>query len=191
MRRRYKILLWGLAIPAAAVFLAFHFRYLLRNIPETPAPAVTSVQQVDLEYPCGIVSVIVATGALGQSVDFRQIKETIPTDALGQTSMAELVDGLEQLGFCALGVQLDARSLDRVGGPVILYVDRSHFLVVLPVGDGSAVLVDPPHPVRTVAISDLAGRWAGEAILVRKSEEEMRRMTAPLGISSYSARGKN
>jgi ABC-type bacteriocin/lantibiotic exporter with double-glycine peptidase domain len=147
----------------------------------------TRLEQVDPECPCGVVCVAAAAQILGRPLEVSRAREVVAVDGLGRTSMAELVDGLHRLGFAAVGVKVDPGSLGRLTAPVILYVNRSHFLVALPVGDGTAVLVDPPTPVRAESLSVLQGRWSGEAIIVRNSPEELRTAAAALGIQGTTS----
>jgi ABC-type bacteriocin/lantibiotic exporter with double-glycine peptidase domain len=142
-----------------------------------------AMQAIDPERPCGVVCVALTSHLLGQPVALSRAKEVVSVDGLGRTSLAQVVDGLRGLGFSAIGVKLDARSLGQLTGtPVILYVNRGHFVVALPVGNGSAVLVDPPHPVRCTSLRALAGQWSGEAVLVQDSRNKLRTILESLGI---------
>jgi ABC-type bacteriocin/lantibiotic exporter with double-glycine peptidase domain len=174
----------------AALFLgagASALGYLLFRGPQSAAAGPENVlEQVDPECPCSVVCVVATARILGRPVEVSHAREVVSVDGLGRTSMAELVDGLHRLQFAALGGKLEPRSLDRLPAPVILYVNRAHFLVALPVGDGSVVVVDPPTPIRAEPIAVLAGRWTGEAIIVRNSPEELRTAVAALGIPETS-----
>jgi ABC-type bacteriocin/lantibiotic exporter with double-glycine peptidase domain len=97
--------------------------------------------------------------------------------------MAELVEALQHLGFSAKGVKLEPSSIERLSSsPVILHVDGSHFLVSLPVGDGTLVVVDPPHRVQAESVSAITSRWTGDAIVVQNTPDELRKRLASIGI---------
>ncbi|HJT78728.1 MAG TPA: cysteine peptidase family C39 domain-containing protein [Gemmataceae bacterium] len=145
--------------------------------------------QVDPDHPCGVVCAAVVGHALGKPLTLRQAREAVGVDGLARTSMADLVDGLHRLGFATTGVKLTRRLLDYSPAPVILHVDNAHFLVVLPVGDGSVVVIDPPNEVHTEAISSLAARWDGEAVLVQKTPAELRKALASVGLGQAAVQG--
>lgn len=141
----------------------------------TRAESDTALEQIDPQRPCGVICVTVAGGLLGHPIELSQAKQVVRADGLGRCSMADVIDGLHHFGFSTSGVRLQSKSLERLAGvPTILYVNQSHFMVVMPVGDGSVVVVDPPRPVECIPAAALLPRWQGEAILVRNSPDELR-----------------
>lgn len=175
-------------LAAAGVAVACLLFFALRHREAPSSREGPTLEQFDPEHPCGVVAVTMATEVLGRRIESGRAKQAIPVDALGRTSMAEIIDGLGALGFQAVGVKLDMQSLRRLEGlPVILFVDRSHFLVALPVGDGSVVVMDPPHPVRVETSASLSSRWTGEAILLHHSPDQLRKAIRSLGIAESEA----
>lgn len=180
MTLRYRTLcsLCGAIVLASLAFIVYSFRQ--RSIePVTD----TSLEQIDPQHPCGAVCIVVVSELLGRPVKLERVKQAVHADGLGRISMAELQYGLRSQGFNAVGVKLNFDVLRNLDGiPLVLYVNRSHFLVILPTGTGSVVVLDPPHPVECLPSSALRSRWGGEAILVQKTPEDLRRVTASLGI---------
>jgi len=151
-----------------------------RATPSEPEPAL---EQIDPQHPCGVISVTVAGLFLGRPIDLKRAKEAMRVDGLGRCSMADVIDGLHRLGFSARGVRLQSEALGMLSGvPTILYVNQSHFMVVMPVGNGSVVVVDPPRAVECLPTNAFASRWRGEAIVVRNSPEELEATLSLLGI---------
>jgi ABC-type bacteriocin/lantibiotic exporter with double-glycine peptidase domain len=178
-RRRILDLLCAAVLLALLAFLVYTSRQRT-----TEAAGATAVEQIDPQHPCGAVCVTVVSELLGRPVELQRVKELVRTDGLGRTSMEELQDGLRCQGFSALGVRLSPGTLkDLAGVPLILFVNRSHFLVALPTGVGTAVILDPPHPAACWTADALGQRWGGEAILVQNSPEELQRVLAALGIA--------
>jgi len=145
--------------------------------------AGSELEQIDPQHPCGLVSIVVVTSALGSPVEQDQVEKVIAIDGLGRTSMAELIRGLRSLGFASAGIKLETSTLRHLAGkPLILHVRPSHFLVAVPVGDGSVVLIDPPHAASCVTLDTLALRWSGETIIVQKDTEDLRMVMKSLGL---------
>lgn len=154
--------------------------------PVAPASGDT-LRQIDPQNPCGVVCVLAAAQVLEHPLEPSQVHQAIPADGLGRTSMTDLVAGFRRLGFSAAGVSLTPRHLARLPPPVILYVERSHFVVALPGNDETVVMIDPPEPVRSVRLSDLGGKWDGEAIIVQRTAIDLQRTLRLLGLSAASA----
>jgi ABC-type bacteriocin/lantibiotic exporter with double-glycine peptidase domain len=155
-----------------------------------PAELETSLEQIDPKRSCGMICVTVASGFLDHPIELNRVKQVVRADGLGRCSMADLIDGLHRLGFSARRVKVQSQALQKLAGlPTILYVSQSHFVVIMPVGDGSVVVVDPPRPVECVPGSTLARRWKGEAIVVRNSPEELEIALSSLGIPDGESLG--
>ncbi len=143
------VLLVFFAIFALGLLIVFKMAYMrITDSIISTKQDVTSdrIASYDPAHPCGVVSATIVTYLLSRPVDFSSMQKLIPVDGMGRVSMADLIKSLRKVGFYAVGVRLDERSLqNEQGSPVILYVNQSHFLVVIPTGDGNMVVIDPPH----------------------------------------------
>jgi ABC-type bacteriocin/lantibiotic exporter with double-glycine peptidase domain len=143
-----------------------------------------TIPEYDLEHPCALVSAVIALQLLGHPVQLADVGKEIKRDGVGRTSMAELISGMRKLGFAGIGLKATPAALKKLRGrPLIAYTDQSHFLVVLPVGDGSLVVIDPPSEVRAETLDSLSIRWSGEMVLVANTPEELGELLQGLGIA--------
>jgi hypothetical protein len=140
-----------------------------------------AVRVEDADHPCGPVCVSVIAHLLGRPVPLDKCVQAVSPDALGNSSMQELVEGLEELRFRAAGVQLD-RAAARRCGPFIAHVDESHFVVLLPAGHGNFVVVDPPHRPAVASFANLSMRWSGKAVLVARDDAELAEALGAMGL---------
>lgn len=172
-----------IALVATVVLVVIGNLFWYVATPSDKASVSFVSRSLDPEHPCGHICAAVVCEALGIEWSFERIKRVVAMDAFSRTSMAELIDGLNRLGIAARGVEMPPRVLHRSSGPVILFVDDSHFLVAFAANSKMIALVDPPEISRTVASSDLEERWKGPAVLVARSRSELERMQADLGIA--------
>lgn len=148
--------------------------------------ASDAIEEYDPAHPCGVVSATIITHILSRPVDFSLMSKVIPVDGLGRVSMIDLIGGLRKVGFYAAGVRLDNQSLKRIQGlPVILYVNRSHFLVIIPTEHKGMVVIDPPYEPYIADWNSVSFQWTGEAILVKNSNEEIKEILTTLGIKDW------
>jgi ABC-type bacteriocin/lantibiotic exporter with double-glycine peptidase domain len=97
--------------------------------------------------------------------------------------MADICNGLRSLGFASAGVKMSEQSLDLLPKqPTILFVFGSHFVTVLPLGDGNVVVLDPPYRPKLKTLRELSEGWNGEAIVTSRHEADLRANLARLGI---------
>jgi ABC-type bacteriocin/lantibiotic exporter with double-glycine peptidase domain len=169
---------------AAAVVVAFGYPRMI-GLPNEKKIAPDSFDQIDPHNPCGLVCVSVVSRLLDRPSNPAQSRKIVTCDALGRTSMAELVDGLGALGFAAFGARLDQIALKKLDGmPIILHTRGNHFVVILPMRDGTAVFFDPPHPVRTTTRSELSQFWDGDAIIVQSDASQLSKQLKRIGIET-------
>jgi len=169
-------LLAGLALATAGGALA-----VMRN--QASPSRTTLVKSGDPGNPCGVVSATMVSHLLGKPVRLDQAKRVIHCDALGRSSMAEIAQGLEALGFPAVGVRMDRHKFQRLEIPAILHVDDSHFVVAIMKSDGMVMLYNPPDQPLLVATTDLSEWWDGMALLVGRDQSSIKAALATLNIA--------
>jgi ABC-type bacteriocin/lantibiotic exporter with double-glycine peptidase domain len=120
------------------------------------------------------VCLAVASTYLERPVSIATFHSLTRSGELGVCSIADLLRALREQGFSARAVRYDPTCPPSHRLPMILHVDRYHFLTAIPASDKRAVLVDPPDEPRVVSWDSLAKRWRGEAVVVGRSDAEVR-----------------
>ncbi len=129
---------------------------------------------IDPETSCGPVSLAVVSEYLGQPGTIARFHAATNAGELGVCSMKDLLRAARGHGLTATAVRYDPAIPPSHQLPMILYVDDFHFVAALPGRDGAVVLVDPPARPTSVPWSTLKGRWKGEAVVVGRSEADVR-----------------
>ncbi len=139
---------------------------------------------LDPEHPCGAVSLCLVAQWLRSPVELAVSTRSIQADSLGRTTMSELVEGIQSMGFEAEPVRLGNGALQRVSLPMILFVRKSHFVAALPTGANAVVFVDPPYQPEVISEDKLrsVAQWSGEALLVARGSEPMMETLVRLGV---------
>lgn len=128
---------------------------------------------VDPSASCGPVSVAVVSALLDRPLSIADSNARCQVTPAGVTSMADLQQALEQLGFGVRAVRLTVHSPVVVSTPVIVYFPADHFAVALPVNDQRVILIDPPAKVTTETWPELWQRSDGAALVVARTPQEL------------------
>jgi len=94
----------------------------------------------------------------------------------GGTSLLDLSDAAEQLGYRTRGVQVeDAADLEDEEGrallPAIAHWNGNHFVVLYEVGPREVVIGDPAQGLRRIRRDRLAEHWDGVLLLLEPTRE--------------------
>jgi ABC-type bacteriocin/lantibiotic exporter with double-glycine peptidase domain len=77
------------------------------------------------------------------------------------------------LGLEAEGFEMDVRTLKRTKAIGVLHIGRRHFVALVGYQAGGMRVADPVAPAETQTrlwtFQDLAGRWSGKILVVRRS----------------------
>jgi|GEM_PF-6898445 len=128
---------------------------------------------------CGANSVFLVSALFGEAVPYSLCLHLLPPRDTGST-MLEVKEALERLGFSVTARSLGARELSRVKETCVAWLpsaievrtpsgDRyrlGHFFVIRPVGDGLWRVMDFPDSVETVNIQ----AWAAERMAANQLE---------------------
>lgn len=136
----------------------------------------------DGHNPCGPLALAVICRLCGRELSLAEANNVVRTDAFGKSSMEALRDGLQSVGMHSMGLKLTSKSLADLGEPAILHLYDSHFAAVIPLADGSVVLVDPPNKTIVVDPAKLSGIWNGTALVVCATEQAVSRALRRIGI---------
>lgn len=127
---------------------------------------------------CGSSSLLIIINKFNMSADIIEIQQLSGFDVKEGTTMLGLKSASEKLGLPVVAAKLTIEQLRHVDGPVILWVDGNHFLVVHGrslFGLGKDFIIeDPPKGKQTLSAADLMRRWNGEALVY--SERLVREM---------------
>jgi len=105
---------------------------------------------------CGAVTMHITAEILGRPVDLACTRRTLRTHDGGLSSMADIHDALTELGFFAVGLEMDALQLERCTMPMIVYDPPKHFVVCIGLGKDNGVLwLDAPHRPRTLKAQEI------------------------------------
>lgn len=151
---------------------------------ETPGASGLPVQ--DPENPCGPVCIALVSHLLERPIALHKISECVSPDALGRTSMAELMEALRKLGFGAAGVALEPEACRVIDAPLIIHQRGGHFAAVITTMSDTVVVLDPPTEPTRRSIESLSRDWDGRCIVVGEDAAEVATLLASLGIESDS-----
>ncbi len=179
---RFDVIVGDLFLPwgpgQGRLFCVEHFQ----TMPAAGDPKPKVLRMIDPSYPCGTVSVAMITHMLGAPSSLETVEDTIDSNVFGNSTAADLVACLDELGFAAKAFELtNTRSLPASVGPAILHVDGSHFLVARGSSDGWTTLVDPPKSPRQVHADELGPMWDGVCIIIAEDDEALDRKLDGLG----------
>ena len=153
--------------------LAFAVNWRMMKSPARPV-IKHSVRNVDPRTSCGPVSLAVVSEYLGKSVPIADFHEETGAGDLGFCSMADLVRALKKHGFAARAVRFDTQPPPFHNLPMVLFVDGDHFLAAIASNPREVVVIDPPKKPQTMPWDELKPRWQGEAVVVGRSENDVR-----------------
>ncbi len=112
---------------------------------------------------CGLASLAMVASAHGQHTDLRALRQQFSVSSHGMT-MADLVRMAEQMNLGARALRLEPEDLPQMPLPCILHWDMSHFVVLVAVKRGVAVIHDPALGLRRVKAAELSQRFTGVAL---------------------------
>ena len=130
---------------------------------------VEGVVMQDRGKTCGPASLKMILDVYGKTVTLRDLEKgaTAPEDGWSMQSLKGLA---EQYGLVAEGWRLDLESLRRSQFPVILFVEKRHFMVVDGVDTSGCFLVRDPAIGRMKIHRRALGRlWTGETLVFREN----------------------
>ena len=112
---------------------------------------------------CGLACLAMVASAHGQLVDLRTLRQQFSISSHGLT-MVDLVRMAEVLHLGARALRVEPEDLPQLALPCILHWDMSHFVVLVAVRRGVAVIHDPALGRRLVKAAELSRRFTGVAL---------------------------
>lgn len=139
-----------------------------------PGPPAIAFRPVDPLTSCGPVSLALVGHWLGAPRPLDEWNRLTRTSEGGLSSLGGLREGARAAGLSAEAIRWDPRGPVPWDGPAILHIDGNHFVAALPVGRDAFVIADPPNPPKIVGHRALATQWDGVALVVSRSDAELR-----------------
>ena len=112
---------------------------------------------------CGLACLSMVASAHGKHMELRDLRQQFQVSSHGMT-MADLVRFAEALQLSARALRLEPGDLSQLALPCVLHWDLSHFVVLVAVRRGVAVIHDPALGVRKVKVAELSQRFSGVAL---------------------------
>lgn len=134
-----------------------------------------SISLRDPRYPCGVISLAVASALLDRPLELEAIRAHLSPDPLGRNTLAEIEDSLRHFGFKTLAARLSWNDLQRIEMPVVMHLSVGHFVVGAGFANDELVVIDSPHDVKSWKRREF-NAWEGIGIVVLRNDFELREM---------------
>ena len=116
---------------------------------------------------CGAVCLRTVAGLLGDPNDLATVRKILQPNSLGETSLAEIAQAAEKMGFYATGLTIKGEKLELCSVPLIVHKPPKHFVVLLGLGKNAGVqILDPPRTPRPMTPKQLNAQKHWNAVAV-------------------------
>ncbi|HEY9719931.1 MAG TPA: peptidase domain-containing ABC transporter [Trichormus sp.] len=122
------------------------------------------------ELECGITCLHMICLFYGKKISLVQLRELCEIGRSG-SSMLQLAEAAEQLGFVSRGVRSTASGLSKLRLPVILYWRRNHFVVLYEIHPQYALIGDPAEGLNKVDIAKFRQDFSEHALELAPTEQ--------------------
>ena len=112
---------------------------------------------------CGLACLAMASAAYGLKTDLPTLRRRFSLSLKGLT-LADLVRMAGELGLQARALRAELSHLPQLRTPCILHWDLNHFVVLVAVRRGRAVIHDPARGLRRMALDELSAHFTGVAL---------------------------
>jgi ATP-binding cassette subfamily B protein RaxB len=112
---------------------------------------------------CGLACLAMIAGAYGLETDLPTLRQRFSVSVKGVT-MADLVRMADALQFNSRALRAEPADLAAMRLPCILHWDMNHFVVLVSVRRGMAVVHDPAVGLRRMTLAELSPHFTGVAL---------------------------
>jgi ATP-binding cassette subfamily B protein RaxB len=137
---------------------------------------------------CGLASLAMVARHHGFGIDLAHLRRKYRFSLKGAT-LKDLVAVAEAIGFAARPLRLDLDELPELRTPCVLHWDLNHFVVLVEVSRGVAVIHDPAVGVRRLPVSEVSRHFTGVALELTPTERFRTAKPAPR-IGPFQALGR-
>jgi len=109
---------------------------------------------------CGPTCLKIVAKHYDKTLSIAQIRTVSETTREG-SSLLNLSDASEQIGFRSLGVKLTIQDLEKASFPCILHWNKNHYVVLYKIKNGNYYISDPAHGLITYSKEEFLNFWIG------------------------------
>ncbi len=140
---------------------------------------------------CGAVCLRTVTGLLGSKVRLAEIRELLRSNIKGQTSLAQIAETAEKMGFHAKGLRIKSEKLQECSVPLIAHEPPNHFVVLLGLGKKSGVsIINPPKSIRKMTVQELTEQEYWNVVAISKHPISIEQRVISKAINKVKSRFK-
>ena len=111
---------------------------------------------------CGPTCLRMVAKHYKRSISLEKIRRLSDTTRSG-SSLKNIADAAEKIGFKTLGVKIDFKSLAKEAPlPCIVFWNENHFIVVHKIKNNKVYVADPAHGLLTYAKQEFIDNWIGK-----------------------------
>ncbi|HSM22892.1 MAG TPA: peptidase domain-containing ABC transporter, partial [Rubrivivax sp.] len=112
---------------------------------------------------CGLACLAMVAGAHGLATDLPTLRQRFSLSLKGVT-LADLVRMADALQFNSRALRAELDELDQLQLPCVLHWDLNHFVVLVSLKRGEAVIHDPARGLRRLKMDELSRHFTGVAL---------------------------
>jgi ATP-binding cassette subfamily B protein RaxB len=112
---------------------------------------------------CGLACLAMVAGAHGLDTDLPTLRQRFSLSLKGVT-LADLVRMAEALSLNSRALRAELEELPQLQLPCILHWDLNHFVVLVSLRGGQALIHDPARGARRVSLDELSRHFTGVAL---------------------------
>lgn len=112
---------------------------------------------------CGLACLASVAAFHGHRLNMRELRNRFPVSLKG-VGLSRLMEIAGSLGLGARPLKVDLEGLAHLKVPCILHWDLAHFVVLVQVKKGLAVLWNPASGMRTLGLAEVSSHFTGVAL---------------------------
>ncbi len=129
------------------------------GIGDSRVPVVLQTEAAE----CGLACLAMVASALGHRTDLPTLRRRFSLSAKGVT-LADLVRMAEQMQLNSRALRAELEDLPQLRTPCILHWDLNHFVVLVSIKRGVALIHDPGRGARRLKLEQLSPHFTGIAL---------------------------
>jgi ATP-binding cassette, subfamily B, bacterial CvaB/MchF/RaxB len=112
---------------------------------------------------CGLACLAMVAASHGLDIDLPSLRQRYSLSLKGAT-LADLAAAARGLQLQPRAVRAEVEQLDQLSLPAVLHWDFNHFVVLVRIRAGKALIHDPAHGARRIGMDELSRRFTGAAL---------------------------
>ncbi|MFQ5983274.1 MAG: peptidase domain-containing ABC transporter, partial [Woeseiaceae bacterium] len=140
--------------------------FLLGLRGKRPVPLILQQERSE----CGLAAVAMVAGHFGHDVGLHSLRGRASTSSRGAT-LKNLVETARELRLIARPLRLELYEIEKLRLPAILHWRMNHFVLLVRLRRGKAVLHDPASGRHTVRMAELDDSFTGIAVELAPARE--------------------